>query len=239
MVPLIFCALKCTIASEKAGREARPPMKNMMKTNYAVPLVAVLMLFSGSARADLVFTLDYHFGDVPSTGYLVATFSQQGANVVELEMDASNLGSEEFVDGNAGWYFNFAPGLGLLAGDFAYDSGASFRTLDVGEDGQKADGDGWYDFVFDYYAHELGGSSSANGTSVYTITHLGLTIDDFDFLSEPGGDQGVYFSAAHIQSTGTDQEGSDWLGAPIPAPGAVVLGAMGLGLVGWLKRRVA
>ena len=214
-------------------------MKNTIKTKYAVPLMAVLMSFSESAKADLVFTLDYHFGEVPSTGYLVATFSQQGANVVELEMDASNLGSEEFVDGNAGWYFNFAPGLGLLAGDFAYDSGASFRTLDVGEDGQKADGDGWYDFVFDYYPDELGGSSSANGTSVYTITHLGLTIDDFDFLSEPGGGQGVYFSAAHIQSTGTDQQGSDWLGAPIPAPGAVVLGAMGLGLVGWLKRRVA
>lgn len=214
-------------------------MKNMMKTNYAVLLVAVLMLFSGSARADLVFTLDYHFGEVPSTGFLVATFSQLDADTVTLTMDASNLGVPEFVDGNAGWYFNFAPGLGLSAGDFAHDSGASFLTLVVGEDGQKADGDGWYDFVFDYSANVFGGGSSTFGTSVYTITHTGLAIGDFDFLSEPGGSEGVYLSAAHIQSTGADQLGSDWLGAPIPAPGAVVLGAMGLGLVGWLKRRVA
>ncbi len=214
-------------------------LKNMMKTKYVVPLVAVLVLFAGSARADLVFTLDFHFGDVDSTGYVTATFSQTDTDEVTLTMDASTLGAEEFVDGNAGWYFNFTPALGLSTGDFGYVSGAQFLTLDVGEDAQKADGDGWYDFVFDYDDHELGGSSSANGTSVYTITQTGLTIDDFNFLSEPGGGQGVYFSAAHIQSTGTDQQGGDWLGTPMPAPGAVVLGAMGLGLVGWLKRRFA
>ena len=42
---------------------------------------------------------------------------------------------------------------------------------------------------------------------------------------------------AHIQALGTEEEDFSIGTATIPAPGAFLLGALGLGLVGWVKRR--
>ena len=217
-----------------------------MKRRMFVVMVALsgmLAATASPASADLVFTLDVHFGDQPTTGFVTATFSQQGANMVKLTMDASTLGDDEFVDGNEGWYFNFTPSLGLMPGDFVNSGGAVFNTLTIGENSQQADGDGDFDFVFDFIAHDLGGDNAASGTSVYTITHTGLLESDFNFFSDVAGGQGTYLSAAHIQGTFDplklpgNTDGSDWIGA-VPAPGAALLGALGLGMVGWIKRRL-
>ncbi len=228
-------------------------MKNMTKIKYVASLVAVLTLFAGSARADLVFILDVSFGSDPAAGFLTATFSQQSATVVRLTMDASDLLNDEYVNGSFGWAFNFTTGLGLSAASFANISGiVGAVTVDPSGSGVelRADGDGDFDFAINFPNSSgsrlgaTGGSGIAGDSSVYDID-LGspLSESDFNLFSDVGGGQGIYLSASHVQATfevggaAGNTDGSDWLGA-VPAPGGVLLGIMGLSLVGWFKRRV-
>ena len=221
-----------------------------MNRTTKILALALVAGIAGPARADLVFTLDVHFGANPAAGFLVATFSQ-GVDKVTLTMDASNLQNDEYVNGSFGWAFNFGSGLGLTAASFSNTSGiAGAVTVDPSGSGSTliADGDGDFDFAINFpnaSGSRLGvGSGAAGSSSVYDISLSGLLVSDFDFFSDVGGGQGTYLSAAHVQGTfdpsgsAGNTDGSDWLGA-VPAPGAVVLGALGLGMVGWLKRKFA
>lgn len=227
-----------------------------MKKKMFVVMVALsgmLGVIASPARGDLVFTLDVSFGSDPAAGFLTATFSQQSANVVRLTMDASNLQNDEYLNGSLGWAFNFTDLLGLSAADFSNISGiAGAVTVDPSGSGSllKADGDGDFDFAIQFPNSSgsrlgaPGGDGVAGSSSVYDID-LGspLSESDFNLFSDMSGGQGTYLSAAEVQATfdpsGSpgNTDGSDWLGA-VPAPGAVVLGALGLGMVGWVKRRL-
>lgn len=225
-----------------------------MKRKLFVSAIAswgLLAVAAAPASADLVLTLNDHFGTDPAAGFLRATFMQVDANTVSLTLDASNLQKDEFV-GSFGWAFNFTDGLALDQSSFENVGGLGGTvTVDPSGSGSllKADGDGDYDFAIVFLqgnGDRLGapnGDGIAGSSSVYEITLAGLLESDFNFLSDEGGGQGTYFSAASVQGVFRDggmpnnTDGSDWLGAPIPAPGAVLLGAIGLGFVGWMKRR--
>jgi len=125
-----------------------------------------------------------------------------------------------------------------------------------GSQSEQADGDGNYNIMVDFNTSP----PTFDGGEVLEFTLagvVGLTADDFAFLSDEGGGQGTYFSAAKIQNSncisgdlngGTadpktcndtgpnDNEGSDWLGA-VPEPGALALFATSLIVASGLTRR--
>jgi hypothetical protein len=114
---------------------------------------------------------------------------------------------------------------------------ASSIATDV--NGHKANGDGEFDILFRFLAGDL----SQGETSVYDIGGIaGLSVLDFDFLSAISGGEGTYKAAAHIQSTGAANQGSDFVGAingtVIPEPGTLALFGLGLaGLGAGVRRR--
>jgi hypothetical protein len=209
---------------------------------------ALFVVWAPAANGDMtVFEFDYEFsgsgyqpqGDPP---WLTAVFDDGGSpGSVTLTL-TSNLVDDEFIGGQAsdgkGLFFNFSDGLGLAAGDIAQTEGPS-AGWQVDQDGLKADGDGYYDFRF--YWSSSADRFEGGDVATFAITHAGITAGDFDELSLPGGGNGVYPAAAHIQ--GIEGGGSGWIAPtgtpipPVPAPGAAILGAIGLLSTGAIRRR--
>lgn len=182
--------------------------------------------------------------------WLKATFDDSigGANTVQLTMDAANLVDGEFT---SGWYFNVNPSLDITDFSVAYVSGQMANSATFATDAYKADGDGFFDLLFDFPPPpgDFASKFTSGETSVYNITYSGnLTVDDFDFGSV-GGDKGSFTSAAHVQGIGPNDGLSGWIGSGftpgpgpgvVPEPASVAMWGFGLfvgGVVGLRRRR--
>ena len=211
---------------------------------------AALGLFSLQASAaSVTFNYTESFGSVPPDGpapYATATFDDGGtAGSVTLTMTVA--GTVDGADVTA-MFFNLDPTLDPTLLTFNRDGGtgpaAATTNILTGVDAYRAGGDGYYDIVFDFPPPPGNDAAKFNAGEdlVYTITGTGITADSFNFFATPGpgeGNPGPYLSVARFQSTGPDQEGSDWVGA-VPVPAAVWLFGSGLlGLVGVARRRRA
>ncbi|MGA2094033.1 MAG: DUF4114 domain-containing protein [Sedimentisphaerales bacterium] len=98
-------------------------------------------------------------------------------------------------------------------------------------------------FASDAFGFYLDSSAQSGGGVFYSDTTLNL--DGYDHMIA-----GVYIPGADYRLSWEDQYGGgdnsyeNFVAnvesvSPIPAPGAVLLGGLGVGLVGWLKRRRA
>ena len=216
-------------------------VKRVMKCVLGVFLLLASGVPASAAIVTYELNLEFSGGTAPegTAPWLRASFADVLGGV-QLTM-SSGLSGTEFA---SGWYFNFDPTRNAAGLGFSYVSGVMASSpVSTGINAFKADGDGYFDIKFKFAANDFG----QNDKSVYLITGSDLDVYDFKFSSVQGGGNGTYYSAAHVQSIGTDGEGSGWIGAPepgspvVPLPAAAWLlgsGLLGLGVMrGRMKKR--
>lgn len=196
--------------------------------------VIVLMAVATFACYPSTITLDLGYSFTPggqpagAPPWLTATFTDVVGGV-ELEMTSNLTSDSEFV---TEWYFNLDPALDRTQLDFTYLAAQSTvePTYQVGN--VKADGDGYYDIRFNF--PEAGNQRFMEGdVTTFLISGItGLSANDFKFLSDPGGGNGVYLSAAHVQGIRGGAVPSAWIGtSDAPEPSPALLFGTGLTLV--------
>ncbi|MEN6508074.1 MAG: PEP-CTERM sorting domain-containing protein [Smithella sp.] len=208
----------------------------MKKAITAVVVLFGIIAFSLPLCAEtIVFNYNFEFsGAVSPAGtspWLKATFEDAGSGKVRLTFEASGLVGTEYVGESS---FNFNPLLDLAKLNISAITGVTVNAQ-TGLDAFKADGDGYFDILFDYpqaEAFRFGAGDKAE--YLIELTGGSLTPEDFKYKSVNSATG--YYVAAHVQSIGTGGQGSGWVtgdpstGVLVPEPGTMLL--LGIGLLG-------
>ncbi|MBN1443934.1 MAG: PEP-CTERM sorting domain-containing protein [Planctomycetes bacterium] len=218
---------------------------------FLAVLVAVGLAVGGSSlQAETVsYKIYCEFSESGSSlaegSYLLATFTDTGDGVVTLTIDATHLaGSNPLGDTEhlKALYLNLDPSVDASTLEFTIGgSEVPEDFVSMGLSSLKADGDGYFDVLFDFQTSSVGVLGAGDTISI-EISGEGLTaasLTDYLSSSVSGGDANDgYPIAAHIGGIGEGGAGSGWF--TVPEPGSMVLvlfGMGGAGFLGWRKRR--
>jgi hypothetical protein len=224
----------------------------MKKIIFVLMVVMLGLSLVGHGNADIIYNFSdvFNFDNKPfpvgPAPWLTATFSNIGdSGDVKLTL-AANLQSSQFV---RDWYFNLNPEFDsteLTITRNTPDGGnAPIASTSTGNNLQKADGDGFYDLLFEFPTAE-GSTFNGTETAIFTLSLSSGNILEDDFSYKSVGSNSGYSAAAHIQGipiTGSTETDSTWVvpggegvsNVPIP-PTVFLLGAGLIGLVG-LRRK--
>ena len=202
------------------------------------------------SAAGIIYQFDTPFPTDPSPAapapWITADFENVSGGV-NLTVSAVGLTGSEF---SSEIYFNLDPGLALDQSSLVFNetaSSGSFSTPTIsqaaGDNNYKADGDGKYDFRFNF-GTASGTTFGAGDSITYFISGIpGLMASSFSFKSEPAGGSGPFYAAAHIQSLAGGlstwiEPGGGPMITPIPEPAPMALLGVSAMFFGALRLRI-
>jgi len=183
-------------------------------------IVAALLWSTNLFAATIDMGMDFTFSGTPPASSTIpwsdATYSDNGDGTVNLTLTNPNLTGTESAKGV---YLNFNDSLNVNNLTFSVVSSSGSFTLpssiNLSKNGNKADGDGFYDILINFATGTTTSQTFGPGdTLTYRISYTSpISTSDFEFKSAMGGGAGSYYAAEQVQNTLGGGTTGGWIGA--------------------------